>query len=430
MILFRIVFSFILITFFFTEFTYSQSWSQIPTSGAVPQLKNASAVYDPVENRVIVFGGRTPAGNSNQIWSLNLSNNQWIQLLPVGSGPSPRYTQNAVYDSLLHRMIIWSGQGSELYNDVWSLNLSNNAWQQLWPDGNVSGAPLKRYGTASVLEPQTRHLVTFAGFTTSGRFHDTWTFNIDSLRWTEKSDSSYPPMRCLHSTCFINESNKMVVYGGQQTGALDDIWSLDLNNFLWTNITPAVKPPARFWNSTNYTGNNNIIIFGGLSGTTNFGDMWRYSLNDNLWSEVNQGSLKPDPRWGHISVYIPSQDRIIIFGGEGAANFNDTWGFTGVSIIGVEPISTEIPKLYSLSQNYPNPFNPSTKIKFDLPIKSFVKIIIYNSPGQEITQLVNQELTTGTYSVNWNASNYPSGVYFYRLTAGDYSETKKMILLK
>lgn len=103
---------------------------------------------------------------------------------------------------------------------------------------------------------------------------------------------------------------------------------------------------------------------------------------------------------------------------------------TGNPPIGIENISSEIPQSYSLSQNYPNPFNPSTNIKFQLPGQSFVNIIIFDNLGREISTLVNQELNAGTYKVSWTATNFPSGVYFYKLTAGSYSETKKMILLK
>ncbi len=109
--------------------------------------------------------------------------------------------------------------------------------------------------------------------------------------------------------------------------------------------------------------------------------------------------------------------------------------FTGQ--IGINVISSEIPENFSLSQNYPNPFNPSTVIRFSIPSKplSFgeglgVGLYVYNSLGQKIAVLVNQSLSPGTYSVEWDASNYPSGLYFYTLTYGDFSDTKKMILLK
>lgn len=89
-----------------------------------------------------------------------------------------------------------------------------------------------------------------------------------------------------------------------------------------------------------------------------------------------------------------------------------------------------IPEKYSLSQNYPNPFNPVTNIKFDLPRSGYVEIKIFDIRGREIAQLVNQQLQPGVYSVDWDASSYPSGVYFYRIEAGKYREAKRMVLIK
>jgi hypothetical protein len=98
--------------------------------------------------------------------------------------------------------------------------------------------------------------------------------------------------------------------------------------------------------------------------------------------------------------------------------------------IGIEPISNQVPSEFKLYQNYPNPFNPMTNIKFQIPKAGFVKLVIYDIIGREIATLVNEELTPGIYEVQWDGSNYPSGVYYYRLKAGDYSDTKKMVLLK
>jgi photosystem II stability/assembly factor-like uncharacterized protein len=114
--------------------------------------------------------------------------------------------------------------------------------------------------------------------------------------------------------------------------------------------------------------------------------------------------------------------------------------FMSEGLIGIAPISNTIPEYFKLFQNYPNPFNPSTKIKFEIPLSRgvdgeagrgvSVKIVIYDILGNEITTLVNEQLVPGTYEVEWNAAGNSSGIYYYRLTAGKYSETKKMILLK
>ncbi len=107
--------------------------------------------------------------------------------------------------------------------------------------------------------------------------------------------------------------------------------------------------------------------------------------------------------------------------------------------IGIQPISNETPSKFTLYQNYPNPFNPVTKIKFDVP-NSFpplkgdrgmtVRLQIYDVLGREAAILINEHLQPGTYEVDWNAGNYSSGIYFYKLTAGEFTDSKKMTIIK
>jgi hypothetical protein len=106
-------------------------------------------------------------------------------------------------------------------------------------------------------------------------------------------------------------------------------------------------------------------------------------------------------------------------------------------VVGIKQISSEVPSLFSLSQNYPNPFNPSTKISFAVPPSkedrgvNIVCLIIYDALGREVTTLVNQQLKPGTYEVDWDGANYPSGIYFYQLSIGNEQlSTKKMVLIK
>jgi hypothetical protein len=90
----------------------------------------------------------------------------------------------------------------------------------------------------------------------------------------------------------------------------------------------------------------------------------------------------------------------------------------------------EMPKDLALQQNYPNPFNPATVIKYELSVPRSVTLIVYDMLGREVAVLVNGEKPAGTYSVTWNAANLTSGVYFYKLTAGNFTQTKQMLLLK
>jgi len=88
------------------------------------------------------------------------------------------------------------------------------------------------------------------------------------------------------------------------------------------------------------------------------------------------------------------------------------------------------PWVYLLSQNFPNPFNPTTTIKYQIPELSFVTLKVYDVLGNEIATLVNEENSNGSYEVEFNATTLPSGIYFYRLQAGSFVDTKKMVLMK
>ena len=100
------------------------------------------------------------------------------------------------------------------------------------------------------------------------------------------------------------------------------------------------------------------------------------------------------------------------------------------TLVDSEEAEVFLPSMYSLGQNFPNPFNPSTVILYTLPSGGLVTLRIFNLLGQEVALLVNERKEAGYYQATWSASNVPSGVYFYRLQAGEFVQTKKAILLK
>jgi len=116
------------------------------------------------------------------------------------------------------------------------------------------------------------------------------------------------------------------------------------------------------------------------------------------------------------------------FCGNAGKIFKTTNG--GGMISGISSLGNEIPEKFSLSQNYPNPFNPTTKINFDLKNSAFAMLRVYDINGREVRTLVSERLSPGSYSYDFNASELPSGVYYYQLQTGGFIETKKMMLLK
>jgi hypothetical protein len=103
--------------------------------------------------------------------------------------------------------------------------------------------------------------------------------------------------------------------------------------------------------------------------------------------------------------------------------------YANLQTIGVNE-NNEIIKDFKLYQNYPNPFNPNSKIKMQISKLSYVKLIVYDVLGKEVTTLVNEKLNPGTYEVTFDGSNLPSGVYFYKLVTESFTDTKRMLLIK
>lgn len=103
---------------------------------------------------------------------------------------------------------------------------------------------------------------------------------------------------------------------------------------------------------------------------------------------------------------------------------------TNICFIGIKIISTKTPESYELYNNYPNPFNPNTLIRFDIAKTTFTNLTIYDILGREVLKPVNEKLNPGKYEINFDGTNYPSGVYFYRLVTEYYTDTKKMVLMK
>ncbi len=178
------------------------------------------------------------------------------------------------------------------------------------------------------------------------------------------------------------------------------------------------------WNSVN-SGLTNLlvntlaiddtVIFAGTEGGVYF------STNNGLnWIVKNEGigSLN--------SVYAIDFKNNFVFAGLS----NAVWSRPLDELIGVRRLNELVSEKFYLYQNYPNPFNPNSKIKFQTSKFSHVKLTVFDILGKEIHTLVNGELSPGTYEADFDGSNSPSGIYYYRLNAGDYIETKKMVLLK
>lgn len=214
----------------------------------------------------------------------------------------------------------------------------------------------------------------------------------------------------------------------QQTGTVVDVnVTLDINH---TNDGDLFIRLAKISNISNLSQFNGA---GGQNFTnTIFDDSASISITQG--TPPYTGRFKPQTPLSVFNSKELSGDWILRIFDKGTGNTGTllNWSLEIISAPSVEVngISSIIPEKYILHQNFPNPFNPSTKIRFELPKSSYVKLLIYDILGCEITKLVNEKLVAGCYETEWDGNRFASGVYFYKLVTKEFSETKRMILLK
>ncbi|MFA6455418.1 MAG: right-handed parallel beta-helix repeat-containing protein [Bacteroidota bacterium] len=199
---------------------------------------------------------------------------------------------------------------------------------------------------------------------------------------------------------------------GIQTGT--DSYIQALNNIVWNN-TP-LQLGGYVYSSNNFTSNPLFISNDSLYNLSNSSPC----IGAGVTSALVFGATLNAPLFDYLNTPRP----------RAAGTKPDIGAVESDLSTDVEELSENIPTSFGLSQNFPNPFNPSTTIRYALPSSANVKLVIYDLLGREIATLVNEEQSAGWKEVQWNAMNVSSGIYFYKLTAGTFIETKKMLMVK
>jgi hypothetical protein len=195
---------------------------------------------------------------------------------------------------------------------------------------------------------------------------------------------------------------------------VDNAWSLNPSLALYNSCVHLV------W-VDNRNGNDEIYY----KRSTNTGVNWS---SDVRLTNNSSGSIKPSVS---VSNSEPEATVHVVWTDQRDGNMEIYYkrNPTG-NPIGVNIISSEVPKEYELFQNYPNPFNPSTSIRFDVHRKSFIRILVYDVTGRLIQTLVDEELNPGSFDIKFDGSNLNSGIYFYQMITNDFNTSNKMVLLK
>ena len=255
---------------------------------------NATLVWDPVGERLLLFGGLGRQGYLGDVWALQLDGEggaRWNLLSAPEAGepaptpaPAPRRGHSALFDPEAGRMVIAFGQGGGFFHDVWAFDPEAGRWEP-WSPMGAEGAPPPRYGSVLVYDERERRGVEFAGFTSAGRFDDAPAFELATRRWIgdrTAPESPRPQRRCLHTGVYDPVGHRLVIFGGQRAGALDDTWALDLETGVWRELVPdpdsAARPPARFFAVSAYDAEGARMLLTGGRGRAVYGDLWALDL--------------------------------------------------------------------------------------------------------------------------------------------------------
>jgi hypothetical protein len=251
-------------------------------------------------------------------------------------------------------------------------------------------------------------------------YGEVFAYNIATNTWTTKTSSTALGTWDMSSILYQNA-----------------VYIIGWDNSEFYKYSPATDQWTQLANSPYQVGacafgiiNNLIYCIGGnIAGNTgaDYKSIIVYDITTNSWT-LDTLEISSKRHWMATAEY---RGGLYVVGGidEFANAVDIVEQIVPQGTAGVNP-ETETPVGYYLYQNYPNPFNPITKISYSIPEISFVTLKVYDVLGNEIAILVEEEKPAGNYSTNFNAEVLPSGTYFYKLTTGNFSETKKMILLR
>jgi uncharacterized Zn ribbon protein len=326
------------------------------------------------------------------------------------------YTYDASGNQLTSLSEWWqNGQWTNSYRDTYTYDASGNQLTSLyewWQNGQWTNSDRSTYTYDASGNQLTELYEVWANGQWTNSYRSTNTYDAGRNQLTELAEQ-------WQNGQWTNSDRSTNTYdaGGNQLTELAEQWQ----NGQWTNSD-------RSTNTYDASGNQLTSLYEWWQNgqwTNSYCYTYTYDANGNLVSFSNE-------RW-QVSAWVPSDGSMdVLYGHKDYVyigyDVRITYKLTDVT--GISASKPDVPTGFSLSQNYPNPFNPSTSISFNLPSRSFVSLKIFDLLGREVATMVSEEMLAGSYSKQWNAANLSSGIYFYRLQAGSFIETKKLVLLR
>jgi hypothetical protein len=418
--------------------TANDTWAQLAPSGTPPGARRAhTAIHDPLRDRMVVFGG-FDLSSHNDVWALALAGTPaWTQLAPSGTPPSARLAHTAIYDPVRDRMVVFGGDDGSFRNDVWELSLAGTpAWTQLTPTGTP---PSGRYGHTAIYDPPRDRMLLFGGSDGTHR-NDVWELTLAGPpAWSQLAPSgTLPVTRREHTSFYDPLRDRMVVFAGfdATAGFLNDVWALSLGGTpTWAPLGPGGTPPSprRAPMAIYDPVDDRMVEFAGYPPYQN--DVWALPLSGtSAWMQLAPDGTPPSPRYWPTAIYDPVSDRMVVFGGVDATlTFqNDVWELVLESVVAVGDAP---PTRIEFALPRPNPSRAEVTFDFALPGAAPLSIVICDVAGRVVWRVAEGTFAAGRYRRTWAGRDLhggaaPSGVYFVRYRAPGVNAERKVSLVR
>jgi hypothetical protein len=322
-------------------------WREWWIQGLVPLMRHGHTLtYDPVRHRAILYGGWSGRAVLGDVWSLSLDGApSWTEITPSSGAPRPLTEHAAVYAPAQDRLLVIGGwDGAQRRGDVSALPLSGDP---AWRDVPVGGdGPAPRHSLSAVMDEAGRRVLVFAGSDSSSDGNDLWALDLDGgPRWERlQPNGPAPDPRRDATAIWAGDPRRMVVFGGQSDTTFADLYILDADGGgRWEAISPAGDRPTARHDAAAIldTRRNRTVLSGGFDRTTR-SDLWAWPLDGPAeWTRLTPDL--PPPRGGPTVIEDVPGDRLVIFGGGDGSD--DAWSaafgnlieWTALPVIGPRP---------------------------------------------------------------------------------------------
>jgi len=397
------------------DLTGSGAWSPLAAAGTAPAPMETRAVYDPVRDRLLFFGGYRPPAAVAELRELTLSGTPtWNDLSATGTPPPARYGHTMIYDPFGDRVIVYGGYtGTTFLDDVWELTLAGTpAWHQLFPTG---GPPPPRYGHSAIFDSQRLRMLVFGGFHDAPDtfMNDVWALDLATPKWSQLAlDQGPPPPRDFSALVYDELQDRAVLFGGNNfSGVKGDGWIIDLLTLPTAVVVSTIEPVAS---------PDRVQLRWQVSALDRDYRVFR-SAEGAVWDAL--GTASPDGagsvRWVDSGVTPgAAYSYRIAYRDDGVERFSGD-------------VRVTVPRAYGLQlAAAPLTTGRGFAVELTLPGPGDASLEVFDVSGRRLHEQAVGTLGAGRHAVDLGSTAWSPGVYWVRLTQGGALQQRRVVLLR